>query len=99
MTQTMDGITKEQYEAALVRIEELMPRVTDDTPADSEAARELVAQSAIVVSYEKEHYPIPKPTITELRHLSIQKPFGRHTKRAVRKPSIPTGTPVTARLS
>ena len=29
----MDRITKEQYEFALNRIEDLLPLVTDDTPA------------------------------------------------------------------
>ena len=37
----MDRITKEQYEFALNRIEDLLPLVTDDTPANDKNAIEL----------------------------------------------------------
>ena len=35
----LDRITKEQYEFALNRIEDLLPLVTDDTPANDRNAR------------------------------------------------------------
>lgn len=49
----MDRITKEQYEFALNRIENLLPLVTDDTPANDKNAIELTLMSDIVESYEK----------------------------------------------
>ncbi len=63
-------ITKEQYEFALNRIEELLPLVTDETPADDKLAVELTLVSDVVEAYEKEHYPIGKPTIGELIELN-----------------------------
>ena len=41
----MDRITKEQYEFALNRIEDLLPLVTDDTPANDKNAIELIELS------------------------------------------------------
>lgn len=51
-------IYKQEYEDALHRIEELLPLVTDQTPASDPNAIELVKASNIVEAYEKEHYPI-----------------------------------------
>lgn len=65
-------ITKQQYEYALNRIEELLPLVTDETPAYDNNAVELTIVSDVVESYEKLHYPIAKPTIGELISLSIE---------------------------
>lgn len=65
-------ISKQQYEYALDRIEELLPLVTDDTPAYDKNAIELTIVSDVVEAYEKIHYPIAKPTIGELISLSIQ---------------------------
>ncbi len=64
-------ITKEQYEFALVRIEELLPIVDDTTPGNHRNAIELSLMSEIVIAYEKENYPIEKPTIAELIELSL----------------------------
>ena len=68
----MSKITKEQYEFALVRIEELLPLVNDDTPANDRNAIELTMMSDIVIEYEKEHYPIEKPSVAELIELSLE---------------------------
>ena len=57
----MDNITKEQYEFALNRIEELLPLVTDETPTNDKYAIELTLMSDIVEEYEKKYYPIGKP--------------------------------------
>ena len=65
-------ISKEQYEYALNRIEELLPLVTDETPAHDKSALELAIVSDVVEEYEKIHYPISKPTIGELISLSIE---------------------------
>lgn len=68
----MSMITKEQYEFALARIEELLPLVDDNTPANDKNAVELTMMSDIVIAYEKEHYPIEKPTVAELIELSLE---------------------------
>lgn len=65
-------ITKQQYEYSLDRIEELLPLVTDETPAGDKNAVELAIVSDIVEAYEKLHFPIAKPTIGELISLSIE---------------------------
>ncbi len=65
-------ISKEQYEYALNRIEELLPLVTDETPAHGKNALELAIVSDVVEEYEKIHYPIAKPTIGDLISLSIE---------------------------
>lgn len=65
-------ITKQQYEFALNRIEELLPLVSDDTLPTDKNAVELAIVSDIVEEYEKIHYPIAKPTIGELISLSIE---------------------------
>lgn len=68
----MNHITKEQYEFALARIEELLPLVTDDTPANDRNAVELTLMSDIVIEYEKEHFPIEKPSVADLIELSLE---------------------------
>ena len=62
----MNEITKEQYEFALARIEELLPLFDDNTPANDKNTIELTVVSDIIIAYEKEHYPIGKPTVAEL---------------------------------
>ena len=59
----MERITKEQYEFALNRIEELLPFVTDETPSNDKNAIELTLMSDIVESYEKKHFPIEKRSL------------------------------------
>jgi HTH-type transcriptional regulator/antitoxin HigA len=68
----MSKITKEQYEFALARIEELLPLVSDDTPANDKNAVELTMISDIVIAYEQEQYPIEKPTVSELIEWSLE---------------------------
>lgn len=68
----MSMITKEQYEFAQARIEELLPLVDDNTPANDKNAVELTMMSDIVIAYEKEHYPIEKPTVAELIEFSLE---------------------------
>ena len=68
----MSKITKEQYEYALARIEELLPLVNDDTPTNDRYAIELTLMSDVVMDYEKEHYPIAKPSVAELIELSLE---------------------------
>lgn len=68
----MSKITKEQYEFALARVEELLPIVDDNIPANDKNAVELTVMSDIVIAYEKEHFPIEKPTVSELIELSLK---------------------------
>ena len=63
VTTIMERITKEQYGFALNRIEELLPLVTDETPANDKNAIELTLMSEIVESYEKKHFPIEKRSL------------------------------------
>ena len=67
----MDRITKDQYEFALARVEELLPWVDDNTPANDKTALELSLMSDIVIAYEQLHFPIEKPTVAELIALSL----------------------------
>jgi len=60
----MAKITKEQYEFALARIEELLPMVDDNTPSNDRNAVELTMMSDVVIDYEKEHYPCRLITFT-----------------------------------
>lgn len=68
----MAKITKAQYEFALARIEELLPLVDDNTPSNDRNAIELTLMSDTVIEYEKEHYPIGKPTVAQLIQLSLE---------------------------
>ena len=61
----MAKITKEQYELALARIEELLPMVDDNTPVNDPNYLELDLVSDLVADYEEEHYPIAAPTLVE----------------------------------
>ena len=79
----MGKVTKEQYESALARIEELLPMVDYNTPANdrrsatlgdacpSKNAVELTMMSDVVIDYKKEHYPIGKPTVAQLTSAGI----------------------------
>ena len=46
--------------------------VDDNTPANDKNAVELSVVSDVVIAYEKEHYPIGKPTVAELIELSLE---------------------------
>ena len=68
----MNKITKNQYEFALSKVEELLPMVDDNMPANDRNAIELSLMSDVVIAYEKEHYPIGKPAVSELIQLSLE---------------------------
>ena len=59
--------TKKDYNNALKRIEELF-----DAKAGSPEADELELLVALVELYEKEHFPIEKPTVAELISLALE---------------------------
>lgn len=62
----MRHITEEQYKMAQQRVEELLPLVTDDMSANDPKAVELSLMGDIVIDYEKEHFPIEKPSVASL---------------------------------
>ena len=66
------NISKEQYEFALNRIEELLPLTQDDTSFNNGYSIELSIMSDIVIEYEATHFPIEKPTISELIELALE---------------------------
>ena len=53
-----NNISKEQYENALARIEELLPLVGDDMSANHPLAVELAMVSELVIAYENMNDPI-----------------------------------------
>lgn len=69
MRKNMDQM---RYEYALTRVEALLPLVGEDTPANDPAAMELAIMSDFVIAYEKEHYPLGKPTVAQLIQLSLE---------------------------
>ena len=64
-------VSKEQYEFAQNKIEELLPLVSDEMSANHPLAVELALMSDVVIAYEKEHFPIEKPTVAELIELML----------------------------
>lgn len=62
MAQIKDEI---QYKAMMARIDELFFETDENTPADDPRFQELDLLSALVEEYEKEHYPIEVPSLTE----------------------------------
>jgi HTH-type transcriptional regulator/antitoxin HigA len=51
-------VSKEQYEFAQNKVEELLPLVSDEMSADNPLVKELALMSDVVIAYEKEHFPI-----------------------------------------
>ena len=62
----MRQISENQYKLACSRVEELLPMVGEDTPADDPKTIELAIMSDIIIDYEETHFPIEKPTVAEL---------------------------------
>lgn len=60
-----------QYQAAMARIEELLPIVTEETPTSDKNSVELVLLSNLVADYDDEHYPMKKPTLSEVLRLRM----------------------------
>ena len=58
--------TEKQYQAAMARIEELLPLVTEDTQEDDANFIELVHLSNLVADYDEAHYPVNLNTPYEL---------------------------------
>ena len=60
-----------QYQSAMARIEELLRIVNNDTPVEDKDSVELVLLSELVADYEDVHYPIEKPTLTDVLKLRM----------------------------
>jgi HTH-type transcriptional regulator/antitoxin HigA len=63
--------TEDQYEVLLERIEELLPLVSNDTPATDRNLIELDIISDLVEEYEEKHYPVYVPTLPEVIRLRM----------------------------
>ena len=55
-----------QYEDALGKIYELIQK---DLEPESKESDELEVLSILVKEYEREHYPVPKPSPNEVLHI------------------------------
>ncbi len=60
-----------QYNWAMARIEELLPKVNDETPDDDSNSIELYLLSALVEEYEDVHYPIGTPSLIDILKLRM----------------------------
>jgi HTH-type transcriptional regulator/antitoxin HigA len=65
-------LTKQQYEFALSRIEELLPIVDDSASVVDRSSVELSLLSEVVIEYENTHFPIEKPSVAELIDLALE---------------------------
>jgi HTH-type transcriptional regulator/antitoxin HigA len=65
-------ITEQLYTSALARMEELLPLVNDETPADDRYAIELSLMSDIVMEYETLNFPIAIPSLAEVMKLKLE---------------------------
>ena len=64
--------TEKEYEAAMARIEELLPLTWgDNVPEDSPENIELALLSNLVAEYEDVHYPIATPSLVEVLKLRM----------------------------
>ena len=64
--------TGKEYEAAMARIDELLPLTwADRIPDDSIENIELNLLSDLVAEYEDVHYPIGKPTLIDILKLRM----------------------------
>lgn len=55
-----------QYNVLIERIEELLPLVSNETPADDRNLVELDIISDLVEEYEEKNYPVKIPTLAEI---------------------------------
>ena len=55
-----------QYEVLIERIEELLPLVSNETPASDRNLVELDIISDLAEEYEEKYYPVEMPTLAEI---------------------------------
>ena len=64
--------TEKEYEAAMARIDELLPLTwSDDAKEDSPENIELSLLSDLVAEYEDVHYPIAAPSLVDILKLRM----------------------------
>ena len=63
--------SEKQYQAAMARIEELLPLVTEETPEDDIHSVELVLLSNLVADYDDAHYPVKPPKLVDVLRLRM----------------------------
>jgi len=56
-------ITETIYKTALLRIEELLPMVSDETATCDPKAIELKIMSDIVIEFEESQFPVGNPSL------------------------------------
>ena len=59
-------VNRAEYEAIMTRIDELVEIVDDNTLPSDRNYIELDFLTDLVVAYEKEHFPIGKPVLTDV---------------------------------
>ena len=59
-------LTREQYDWAVARVEELLPLVGEDTPTSDPASIELEILSNLVADYSDEHFAICDPDLASV---------------------------------
>ncbi len=63
--------THERYLKAILRLEELVDIVDDDTPKDHPLAKEYMKITDIIEEYEEIHFPIGLPSLQEMIELRM----------------------------
>ncbi len=59
-------LTREQYDWAVARVEELLPLVAEDTPTSDPASIELEILSNLVADYSDENFAIGDPDLASV---------------------------------
>ena len=59
-------LTREQYDWAVARVEQLLPLVDDDTPTNDPASIELEILSNLVADYSDQHFAIDDPDLASV---------------------------------
>lgn len=63
--------TKDQYDWAVKRVEELLPLVTDSTPLNDPNSIELELLSNLVADYSEAHFSLGEPSLTDVLKLRM----------------------------
>lgn len=79
--------TKQQYDWAVERVEELLQVVNEDTPTYNPQYIELDLLSNLVADYSDEHFAIGKPTLIEVMKLRMYE-MGLNQKKLAEKLGI-----------
>ena len=56
----------------IIQVSQRKPLVGDNTPTNARNSIELTLMSDTVIEYEKEHFPIGKPTVAQLIEMSLE---------------------------